>query len=181
MVVDGVAVTKRAATVLAAVAGLGLMLGAKLMDQALQAGVGLDALRRVHLRTAGRHGAAIASRLLVLAGGGARSEAERTAHRRLRAGGLGGWSANHEVRLRGYGSAVLDLAFVDQRVLVEIDGWAFHRGLRAFLRDARRQNALVLAGWVVIRTNWFELQESPEVFVANVVEALETRGVPRKA
>ena len=56
VVVDGIAVTKRAATVLAAVAGLGLVLGAKLMDQALQAGVGLDALRRVHLRTAGRHG-----------------------------------------------------------------------------------------------------------------------------
>ena len=145
VVVDGLAVTKKPVTVLAAVAALGLLLGARLMDQALQAGVSLAALREVHLRSAGRHGAVLASQLLVLAGGGARSEAERTAHAQLRAAGIGGWCANHEVRLHGYGQAVLDLAFTEHRVLVEIDGWAYHRGLRAFLRDTRRQNALVLA------------------------------------
>jgi very-short-patch-repair endonuclease len=117
----------------------------------------------------------MASRVLVLAGGGARSEAERTAHRHLRRAGIAGWRANHEVWLRGYGQAFLDLAFTEHRVLVEIDGWAYHRSLRAFLRDARRQNALVLEGWVVIRTNWFELQESPETFVQNVVDALSSR------
>ena len=175
VVVDGVAVTKKPATVLAAVATLGLLLGARFMDQALQAGVDLDALRREHLRNAGRHGATLASRLLVLAGGGARSEAERTAHRALRVAGIGGWLANHEVQLRGYGQAFLDLAFTECRVLVEIDGWAYHRSVRAFVRDARRQNALVLEGWVVIRTNWFELQETPEVFVANVRDALAAR------
>ena len=174
VVVDGVAVTKKPATVLAAVATLGLVLGARLMDQALQAGVSLAALREVHLRTAGRHGAALASRLLVLAGGGARSEAERTAHTHLRRAGIGGWAANHEVLLRGYGQAFLDLAFVEQRIVVEIDGWAYHRGLRAFLRDARRQNALVLDGWTVVRTNWFELREDPEGFVRNVAAALAT-------
>jgi very-short-patch-repair endonuclease len=79
------------------------------------------------------------------------------------------------VRLRGYGQAFLDLAFIEAQVLVEIDGWAYHRGLRAFVRDARRQNALVLEGWVVIRTNWFELQETPEVFVENVRDALAAR------
>jgi very-short-patch-repair endonuclease len=46
-------------------------------------------------------------------------------------------------------------------VLVEIDGWAYHRDLRAFVRDTARQNALVLAGWVVIRTTWYELTEDP--------------------
>ena len=40
-------------------------------------------------------------------------------------------------------------------MLVEIDGWAYHRDLRAFLRDRARQNALVLDGWVVIRTTWY--------------------------
>jgi very-short-patch-repair endonuclease len=57
-------------------------------------------------------------------------------------------------------------------VLVEIDGWAYHRDLRAFLRDIDRQNALILEGWLVIRTTWYELTESPELFVRNVVEAL---------
>lgn len=178
VVVDGVAVTKKPATVLAAVAALGLLLGARLMDQALQAGVSLAALRKVHLRSAGRHGAVLASQLLVLAGGGARSEAERTAHGLLRRAGIGGWHANHEVWLRGYGQVVLDLAFTEHRVLVEIDGWAYHRGLREFLRDARRQNALVLDGWVVIRTNCFELREHPEEFV-RIVEAALVAGASR--
>lgn len=172
VVVDGVAVTKRPATVLAAVASLGLLLGARLMDQALQAGVSLEAMCDVHRRTIGRYGAVLAMQLLLLAGGGARSEAERTAHRVLRAAGLREWHADHEVRLPGFGRAVLDVAFVERRVLVEIDGWAYHRDLRAFLRDARRQNALMLEGWVVIRTNWFELRESPDLFVRTVSEAL---------
>lgn len=176
VVVDGIAVTKKPATVLAAVATLGLLPGARLMDRALQAGVDLAALREVHLRTAGRHGAAIASTLLVLAGGGARSEAERTAHSHLRRAAISGWTANHEFQLRGYGQAFLDLAFLEHRVLVEVDGWAYHRGLRAFLRDARRQNALVLNGWTVIRTNWFELREHPEEFVRNVRDALAAHG-----
>lgn len=175
VVVDGIAVTKKPATVLAAAAVLGLLPGARLVDQALQAGVSLAALHAVHRRGAGRHGAALASRLLILAGGGARSEAERKAHGQLRDAGIVGWHANHEVRLRGYGQAFLDLAFVAERVLVEIDGWAYHRGLRAFLRDARRQNALVLDGWIVIRTNWFELEQQPDEFVRNVRAALATR------
>lgn len=175
VVVDGVPVTKKPATVLAAAVPLGLLLGAKLADGALQAGVDLDAMWRVHRLGTGRHGAALALRLLVLAGGGARSEAERTAHRRLRDAGFRGWTADHEVVLRGFGLAVLDLAFVDRRIAVEIDGWAFHRDLRAFLRDARRQNALVLDGWIVVRTNWYELREDPDRFVRNVAEALASR------
>ncbi|MFC5063924.1 DUF559 domain-containing protein [Actinomycetospora atypica] len=175
VVVDGIAVTKKPATVLAAAASLGLLLGARLMDQALQAGVDLEAMRTVHRRTAGRYGAVLAFELLVLAGGGARSEAERSAHRRLTTAGLSGWHADHEVWLPGFGRAVLDVAFVEQKVLVEIDGWAYHRGLRAFLRDARRQNALVLGGWIVIRTNWFELREDPQQFVRNVEDALATQ------
>jgi very-short-patch-repair endonuclease len=171
VVVDGIAVTKKPATVLTAAVALGLTLGARFMDQALQAGVGLDALQEVHRRTTGRHGAVLAGTLLALADGGARSEAERTAHARLRRAGITGWVANHAVRLRGYGEAMLDLALTEQRVLVEIDGWAYHRDLRAFLRDARRQNALVLEGWTVIRTNWFELRERPEEFVRNVADA----------
>ncbi|MEJ2871550.1 DUF559 domain-containing protein [Actinomycetospora sp. OC33-EN08] len=175
VVVHGVPVTKKPATVLAAAVSLGLALGARLMDRALQAGVDLEEMRRLHRLGIGRHGAVLALQLLVLAGGGARSEAERKAHRVLRAAGIGGWSANHEHWLRGYGQAVLDLAFLEQKVLVEIDGWAYHRDLRTFLTDARRQNALMLEGWIVIRTNWFELRDAPDTFVQNVRDALRSR------
>lgn len=173
VVVDGVAVATRAVAVLSAVAGLDLVAGAHLLDRVLTRGaVSLDQLRATHVRTAGRRGTETARTLLALAEGGARSEAERTAHRELRGAGIGGWCADHEVRLVGYGLALLDLAFLDERVLVEIDGWAYHRDLRAFLRDRARQNALVLDGWVVIRTTWYELTQDPGRFVRNVVEAL---------
>lgn len=177
MRVHGVAVTKKPATVLAAAVTLGLVLGARLVDRALQTGVDLEAMWRTHRLGIGRYGAALAYQLLVLAGGGARSEAERTAHQLLRGAGVSGWTADHEIMLRGYGRAVLDIAFADRRVLVEVDGWAFHRDLRAFLRDARRQNALMLDGWVVIRTNWFELRDDPDAFLRNVREALASRAV----
>ncbi len=125
VVVDGLAVTKKPATILAAVAMLGMTAGARLMDTVLQKGtVHLAALERCHRRTTGRHGATRCAAPLRLAAGGARSEAERIAHRALTAGGITGWLADHEVRLRGYGQAVLDLALLEQRVLVEIDGWA---------------------------------------------------------
>jgi hypothetical protein len=38
----------------------------------------------------------------------------------------------------------------------------------------------VLEGWVVIRTNWYELHEAPEVFVANVRDALASRARANK-
>jgi very-short-patch-repair endonuclease len=176
VVVDGLFVTKKAATVLTAVAALGLIAGAKLMDRVLQKGtVALDALHEVHERTRHRYGAVICAALLALASGGARSEAERLAHRALREAGLTGWHADHRVVLPRHGPALLDLAFLEHRVLVEIDGWAYHRDLRAFVHDSARQNALVLAGWVVIRTNWYELTEHPERFVATVRDALTER------
>ena len=173
VVVDGVTVAVRPVAVLAAVADLDLVAGAHLVDRVLAKGaVGLDQLRAAHVRTAGRRGTEIARALLTLADGGARSEAERIAHRELRGAGVRGWLADHEVRLPGYGPAVLDIAFLAEKVLAEIDGWAYHRDLRAFLTDRARQNALVLEGWVVIRTTWYELTQDPNRFVRNVVEAL---------
>ncbi len=67
------------------------------------------------------------------------------------------------------------MVFRREKVIVEIDGWAYHRDLRAFLRDARRQNALMAAGWIVVRTNWHELTGSPEVFVDGLRRVLAAR------
>jgi very-short-patch-repair endonuclease len=176
VVLDGVAVTKKAMTVLTAVALLGRIAGAHLMDHVLQRGVvALDALEQAHVRTGGRHGARLCAVLLALAAGGARSEAERIAHRALRTAGIDGWHADHRVVLPRWGPAVLDLAFLDHRICVEIDGWAYHRDQRTFVHDAARQNALAVTGWLVIRTNWHELTEHPDRFVASVRDALAGR------
>lgn len=170
---DGLAVTTRALTVLDAVCELGVTAGADLMDRALVRGrVGLADLRDAHHRVLGRRGAGAVATLLPLAGGGARFAAERRLHRLLRGHGIDGWVANHSVVVPGYGVAVLDVAFPELRVFIEVDGWAYHRDLDAFRRDPRRQNALVLAGWFVLRVTWHDLVAAPNRVGAQVEAAL---------
>lgn len=172
----GIRVSTLAAAVLDGAASLGPGEGARLMDRALQHGrVALDTLRHLQLRRSGRHGAVVTARLLALASGGAVSEAERLAHAVIRLAGILGWIANLPVEVPGYGRAVADLAFPAQKVIVEVDGWAYHRDLRAFLIDGPRQAALTAAGWIVVRTHWYELTESPQVFIDNLVRVLEAR------
>lgn len=169
-------VTCRPLSVLDAAVDLGRQGGARLMDNALlRRRVSLPALREAHHRGLGRHGARAAGQLLVLAGGGARSEAERRAHRLMRAAGITGWSANTEIVLPGYGRALGDVVFADAKVVLEIDGWAYHRGLRAFLNDGPRQSALAAAGWVVLRTHWHELTGDPDTFLATLRRTLASR------
>lgn len=176
-VVRGIAVTAKAATVLDAAVALGLAEGARLMDRALQRErVTLQALRDVHARTSGRHGAQLAAELIALAAGGARSEAERVVHGLLDTAGLDGWSANDELLLPSFGPVVGDVVFRAERVIVEVDGWAYHRDLRAFLRDGPRQSALAAAGWIVIRTHWYEVLEDPERFLATLRRVLARSG-----
>jgi very-short-patch-repair endonuclease len=68
--------------------------------------------------------------------------------------------------------ALLDLAFPGARVLVEVDGWAHHRDLPAFRRDQERQNALVLAGWTVLRVNRHDLEADPDGVLATIRAAV---------
>lgn len=170
--VSGVPVVPKAYAVVDAAAELGLRRGAELMDRALLSGrVTLDGLQRAHRRRLGRPGSAVVARLLVLAAGGARSEAERRAHRLLHEAGVVGWLADHRVMVPGYGPAVLDIAFPTARVVVEVDGWAYHRDLPAFRRDHARQNALVLAGWTVLRVDWHALEADPDAVLATIAAA----------
>jgi very-short-patch-repair endonuclease len=173
--IDGVSIASRAYAVVDAAAELGLRRGAELMDRALLSDrVTLEGLRRAHHARLGRPGSAVVARLLVLAAGGARSEAERRLHGLLGCGRVTGWLADHRVVVPGYGVAVLDLAFPAARVLVEVDGWAYHRDLPAFRRDQGRQNALVLAGWTVLRVNWHDLEADSTGVLATVRAALES-------
>jgi very-short-patch-repair endonuclease len=174
--VSGLTVTKRALTVLDAAARLGVEDGARVADRALQAGsVSVETLRAAHSRTLGRHGSPVGAELIALAAGGARSWAERELHRRMRGAGITGWGANTEIVLPGFGRALGDVVFEEAKVVVEVDGWAYHRDLRAFQRDGPRQSALAAAGWVVLRTHWYELREDPAVFLARLRATLRSR------
>jgi hypothetical protein len=56
-----------------------------------------------------------------------------------------------EVRAGGRLLGRADFAWPEFRLLVEIDGYEFHRGWDAFVSDRRRQNGLELVGWTVLR------------------------------
>ncbi len=84
--------------------------------------------------------------------------------------------ANHRVVLSGI-KYWIDVAFVVHRLAVEVDGWAWHSDVDRFAHDRRRQNALVLAGWTVLRFTWHDLKSRPEAVVAQI-RAVITVSVP---
>ena len=53
----------------------------------------------------------------------------------------------------------LDFALVDQRVDIEVDGWAHHGSRRAFEADRERDAELAAAGWYVLRFTWHQVRE----------------------
>ncbi len=65
-----------------------------------------------------------------------------------------------------------DFAWLAERVLVEIDGYAFHSSFEAFHQDRQRQNSLVLDGWTVLRFTPSDVTTQPDVVVATVRAAL---------
>lgn len=163
VLVHGLPVTGVPLTVLEAAVQLGER-GSELVDRALQRWVGFDALRQAHSRNLGGHGSAAA------AADRAASAAERKAIALLRAAGITGWRLHHRV-----GGYELDLAFPDEQVAVEVDGWAWHRDAESFRRDRQRQNALVLAGWTVLRFTWHDLTQRPDEVIAEIRAALHDR------
>ena len=64
----------------------------------------------------------------------------------------------------------VDFAWPEQRLVVETDGFAFHADRRSYREDRRRNNALVLAGWRVLRFSWEDVLHDP----AHVVEVVRT-------
>ena len=62
-----------------------------------------------------------------------------------------------------------------QRLVVEIDGYAFHSSRRSFERDRRKDQHLQTHGYRVIRITWRQLTEEPEAVVATITRALAER------
>lgn len=85
----------------------------------------------------------------------------------LRSAGITGCQLHYRV-----GGYELDFAFPDRRVAVEVDGWAWHSDSGTFRRDRRRQNAIGLAGWTVLRFTWHDLTHRAEQVIAEIQSAL---------
>ena len=118
-------------------------------------------------RGRGRRGQTEARRLVAAVAAGPWSMLERNAHELLRRAGIKGWAANVMVRVDDR-YLILDLAFEDCRLDVELDGRRFHAADEDFERDRERDAALVAAGWTVLRFTWNHVMHRPELVIATV-------------
>jgi very-short-patch-repair endonuclease len=147
--------------------------GIALIDRAKQT----RALRQADLQQAferhqGCWGSSTMRTLLARTGDGAHSELERVAVRALRDAGITGFEPNLTVRLSDGGAVEIDIAFVDRRIAIELEGFAFHSGATSFRRDIRRLNRLMRDGWTVRRFSWDDVVGDPQGFVDAVLELL---------
>jgi very-short-patch-repair endonuclease/predicted transcriptional regulator of viral defense system len=96
-----------------------------------------------------------------------RSDAEILMRDLIRRAGLPPPEAN--VRIEGH---EVDLVWRAQRLVVEIDSWAFHSLRRSFEGDRRRDQVLVGKGWRVIRITARQLTHEPERVAATLATTL---------
>jgi very-short-patch-repair endonuclease len=66
----------------------------------------------------------------------------------------------------------VDLVWDAQRVIVEVDGFAYHGTREAFERDRVRDAELQAAGYRVVRVTWRMIVEEPEALVARLAALL---------
>lgn len=144
--------------------------GSAFLDRALQKHVRFPRLYRAYCRNLGAEGFARVNELLVGAADRADSAAERLLTALLRRHGVTGWQC-----ALAFERWTIDVAFASARVAVEVDGWAWHVDAERFRADRRKGNALVRAGWLVLRFTWHDLTARPADVVAEIVEALASR------
>jgi very-short-patch-repair endonuclease len=76
-----------------------------------------------------------------------------------------------ELNVRVLGHEV-DFMWRDLRVVVEVDGYAFHASARSFAEDRQRDAELTAAGYRVLRFTWADLVEHRLVTVVRLAQAL---------
>jgi very-short-patch-repair endonuclease len=165
---DGLAVTSPERTLL----DLGASTALNELERAVEEAQVLRLVDRSTLRlaAAGRHLGA--SRLRAALGRHdqprvTRSEAERRLLALIDQAGL------HEpVTNARLGRYEVDFLWRAERLVVEVDGWAFHGTRGAFERDRRRDADLQLAGYRVLRVTWRRLVAQPLAVAALLGAAL---------
>lgn len=80
-----------------------------------------------------------------------------------------GLQVEPQVYIRGVGRVDL---LVEGRLVVEVDGFAYHSDRQRFTADRRRDAALVAMGYRVLRFTWVDVVTRPDYVVAMVHAAL---------
>ncbi len=165
----GLPITSRTATVLDHLGRLRLGDACSVADRAVQRGwlCATDIDRRLRQQP-GRTGNIRLREVAALISDRAAAKSERVLHGLLRRASIGGWTANYDLWHDGELICVIDVAFPNLRIAIEIDGWAFHHSPDRFQRDRTRQNELVTLGWTVLRFTWADLIERPGYVLAMI-------------
>jgi len=67
---------------------------------------------------------------------------------------------------------LVDLSWPEHKLIVEVDGYQFHKSRQAFENDRRRDAKLIAAGYRVIRVTWRQLTEQSHLVIARIAQAL---------
>jgi uncharacterized protein DUF559 len=69
----------------------------------------------------------------------------------------------------------VDASWPGRRLVVELDGWQYHRTRDAFERDRTRDARLAMAGYQVLRLTWRRLDEEPAEVASSLRTLLNSR------
>lgn len=102
-----------------------------------------------------------------------RSELEERFLAFLRATSLPSPELNVSLELRPGQWIEADCVWREQRVIVELDGYATHGTTAAYERDRARDRGLNAAGWRVVRVTWHELHGEPGLLESDLRTLLQ--------
>jgi very-short-patch-repair endonuclease len=80
-----------------------------------------------------------------------------------------------ETNVRVAGMEV-DFVWRSHRVVVEVDGFAYHSSRRTFESDRRRDTRLAASGFQVLRVTWRQLMEEPAPLLVKLAQVLALAG-----
>jgi very-short-patch-repair endonuclease len=66
----------------------------------------------------------------------------------------------------------VDFLWRAQRLILEVDGFAYHGNRVAFERDRLRDADLQAVGYQVMRVTWRQIKQRPEAVIAHLAQAL---------
>jgi very-short-patch-repair endonuclease len=146
----------------------------QLVAAALDQGLLTEGGLRTYVQARARHrGARLLQTLLAAQGEPAltRSEAEDRLLQLLRASRLEPPRLN--ARVAGY---EVDFLWRSARLVVEVDGYAWHSSRQRFESDRARDGALIAAGYTVLRVTWRQLQGEPHAILGRIALTLGRLG-----
>ncbi len=167
--VDGLACTSGLRTVRDLARSLPLGEGLAVAESALRRGLLTQAALTADLGSTRGGGAARARLLVPLLHPRSDSVLESLAAAAFHEHGLPPPVRQHEISdSRGVLVARTDFCWPWARLVVEVDGFAFHSDRRAYRRDRERSNRLCRLGWRVLRFTYGDIRTRPQVMAVMI-------------